>query len=121
MKTRTPISLLCLVMAILALAHHAAAQRARLGKITALQATRDKAGDHPATTSTDGPRKITCLNGVSETPNVVVSCYIVAPGFKGTVNKGQTIDVTDAGTVTLTCHGQGFLRCDARVASLPAS
>ena len=107
---------LALAICTLALLCSAArAQRARPAKVTALQATTDKSGSHPATGQTTGPAKVMCINGVSETPGVVVSCYLVAPGFKGVVKAGQSIDATGAGTVTLTCHGQGFMRCNARI------
>lgn len=92
------------------------AQRPRRGKVHALQATSDKSGVHPATAA-DIPASstITCVNGVSETPNIQVSCSITAPGFKGILKKGETAKTTAAGTVTLTCYGQGYMRCDARV------
>jgi hypothetical protein len=100
------------------------AQRARLGKVTSLQATTDGAGSHPATAAIAGPAKITCLNAVSEVPNSkpVPSCHVVAPGFTGNLAKGEAKDLTAAGNVTLTCNGQGpMLRCTARVDIPPPS
>lgn len=116
MKSRTFVLLLCLLaVAILRIAHQAAAQRVRPGKVEAMDATRDKEGDHPRTTTIDGPKKITCMGAISETPNTHPACHVVAPGFSGTVKVGETIDATGAGTVTLSCTGQGFLRCNARI------
>jgi len=117
MNIRNPIHLsLLLAVAALAFTHQGNAQRARPGKVRAMQATVDKAGPHPATFDSTGPIKITCLNAVSETPNSnpAPSCHITAPGFNGTLTKGQSTDISKAGTITLTCNGQGFLRCDAR-------
>jgi len=31
------------------------------------------------------------------------------------LKKGETFKTTAAGAITLTCHGVGFMRCDARV------
>jgi hypothetical protein len=92
-----------------------AIERARLGKVHSLQATSDKGGEHPASTEISGPATVTCLNGVSETPNTQVSCSVTGPGLSGVLNKGKSANLTGAGTVTLKCHGQGFMRCDARV------
>lgn len=99
------------------LAQRADAQRARPAQVHSLQATFDDGGVHPATTDIPGPAPITCLNAVSENPNSrpVPSCHIVAPGFRGNLDKGKSANATGAGTVTLTCNGQGFLRCSARV------
>jgi len=62
-----------------------------------------------------------CINGVSETPNVTVSCFITGPGFNGVLAKGKTANLTGAGTVTMKCNGQGYMRCDARVDIPPPS
>jgi hypothetical protein len=119
MKIRTfPSVMPLLVGAILFLACSARAQRARLGKVQSLQATSDNAGQHPASANIAGPATITCLNAVSEVPNgkPTPSCRVTAPGFNGSLNIGQKISMTEAGTVTLTCNGQGpILRCTARV------
>jgi hypothetical protein len=98
-------------------------QRAPRGKVQALQATSDKAGVHPATANITGPVTITCVNAASETPNSrpAPSCHVVAPGFKGNLDRGKTINVTGPGAVTLTCNGQGYMRCDARVDIPPPS
>ena len=118
MKTRYSISLACLMgVAAYALAVHANAQRTRPPKVTSLQATSDKKGEHPAKAEIAGPAPITCINAASETPNSqpVPSCHITAPGFSGKVVKGHTVKATGAGTVILTCNGAGVLRCNARI------
>jgi hypothetical protein len=119
MKMRCFSSAFSLVfVAILFLACAAGAQRARLGKVQSLQATSDNAGQHPASLNITGPATLTCLNSVSEVPNgrPTPSCRVTAPGFNGSLNIGQKISMTSAGTVTLTCNGQGpMLRCSARV------
>jgi hypothetical protein len=123
MNPRHAIALAILLAAAVSLAPlDAHAQRRPRGKVRAMEATSDKGGVHPDT-ATDIPASstITCINGVSETPNIVVSCGITAPGFKGVLKKGETFKTTAAGTVTLTCHGAGFMRCDARVDIPPPS
>jgi hypothetical protein len=119
------ISLAVLVAALpFWLAHTTTAQRARLGKVTSLQATTDSSGPHPATAAIAAPARITCLNAVSEAPNSrpTPSCHVVAPGFTGNLAKGEAKDLTAAGNVTLTCNGQGpMLRCTARVDTPPPS
>jgi uncharacterized membrane-anchored protein len=113
-----------LVTSVLAIAHTTNAQRARLGKVTSLQATVDKSGPHPATAAITGPATLTCLNAVSEVPNSkpAPSCHIVGPGFNTDLDIGQTAKLTGAGNVTLTCNGQGpMLRCSARVDIPPPS
>jgi hypothetical protein len=123
MTQRSTIALLFLVAAAVSISPlDARAQRSRnRGKVHSLQATSDKAGVHPDT-ATDIPASSTimCINGVSETPNVVVSCSITAPGFKGILKKGETAKTTAAGTVTMTCSGQGYMRCSARIDIPPA-
>lgn len=118
---RFAFTLSVLIIAILGLPHQSPAQRRPLGKVHALQATTDKGGVHPATADIPGPATVTCINGVSETPNVIVNCSIAGPGFTGILQKGKTANLTAAGTVTLKCNGQGFMRCDARVDIPPPS
>jgi hypothetical protein len=115
MRPLFSVLLLCLLTVLFISPSRSSAQRARLGKVHALQATSDKAGEHPASTEISGPVTVTCLNSVSETPNKQVSCYLTGPGFTGVLNKGKSANLTGAGTVTLKCHGQGFMRCDPRV------
>ena len=121
MRPLFPILLLCLLTVLFISPSRSSAQRARLGKVHALQATSDQGGEHPASTEISGPATVTCLNGVSETPNTQVSCSVSGPGFTGVLNKGKSASLTGAGTVTLKCHGQGFMRCDARVDIPPPS
>jgi|SRR5215469_1641953 len=104
-----------LAFASLSFASSIRAQRRPRGQVHSLQATTDKAGEHPAKTDIPGPATVMCINGVSETPNVVVSCSITGPGFSGILTKGKTANLTRAGTVTMKCNGQGYMRCDARV------
>lgn len=125
MKTRYRISLAALLaVAVFAMTFSANAQRANRGKVQSLQATTDNTGAHPATAAVAGPATLTCLNATSEDLNSkpVPSCHVVAPGFTGNLNKGQTVNLTKAGNVTLTCNGQGpMLRCTARVDTPPPS
>ena len=113
--------LLCLLAALFITPSPTSAQRARLGRVHSMQATSDKGGEQPASTDISGPAAVTCINGVSETPNVQVSCSVTGPGFTGVLNKGKSANLTGAGTVTMKCHGQGFMRCDARVDIPPLS
>lgn len=118
MKTRYSIALLSLVaFAVFTVTYQGNAQRASRAKVQSLQATSDKTGQHAATAEIAGPATITCINAASETPNTQPppSCYITAPGFKGDLKIGETANASAAGTVTLTCHGQGNLRCNARI------
>ena len=121
---RLPLSflLVCLLAAAFVLVHQTSAQRAPRGQVHSLQATSDHGGEHPAKTEISGPATVACLNGVSETRNAPQpSCYVTGPGFKGILAKGKTANLTGAGTVTLTCSGQGNMRCDARVDVPPQS
>lgn len=118
MKTRNVfLMLFLLAAAILATAYSGTAQRAPRGKVTSLQATSDQSGPHPASAEIAGPATIMCINAASESPNPppLPNCHITAPGFNGTLNKGQSVDATGAGTVTLKCNGQGYMRCNARI------
>ena len=123
MKMRYPISLLALLaVSILTVTYQVNAQRPRnRAKVHSLQATVDASGPHPDKADITGPVTFTCLNAVSETPNTrpAPSCHITAPGFNGTLVIGKTANATGAGTVILTCVGQGYLRCSARV-DIPA-
>lgn len=115
---RQPVFSLCLlILAVFTSALPAHAQRQRRGKVQSLQATSDKAGAHPATAAVTGPATVTCLSAVSETPDVQPppTCRISGPGFSGILVTGKTANLTGPGDVTLTCSGQGFMRCDARV------
>ena len=112
----------CLLAAVFIFAPPSGAQRAPRGQVHSLQATTDTGGAHPAKTEISGPATVTCLNAVSETMNgPQPSCYISGPGFTGILAKGKTANLTGAGTVTLKCSGQGYMRCDARVDIPPPS
>ena len=108
-------ALVLLAFASFSLTLQASAQRVRPGKVTSLQATTDSAGSHPSSTEITEAKNITCMNAVSETPSAKPACRIVAPGFTGILAIGKSVNATGAGTVTLTCSGQGFMRCAARV------
>ncbi len=120
---RYPIFLLALTaVSTLTLAFRVEAQRPRnRAKVHSLQATADASGVYPDKFDITAPVTFTCLNAVSETPNSrpEPSCHITAPGFNKTLKKGESGNATGAGTVTLTCNGQGNLRCSARV-DIPA-
>ena len=116
------IFLLALAFLALTLAYRVEAQRPRnRAKVHSLQATADTSGVHPDKFDITGPVTFTCLNAVSETPNSrpEPSCHITAPGFNKTLKNGESGNATGAGTVNLTCNGQGNLRCAARV-DIPA-
>ncbi len=120
MRLLTSILLPCL-LASMAVASRSNAQRAPRGKVHSLQATTDKSGEHPASAEISGPATLTCINGASETPNAEISCSVTGPGFTGILTKGKSANLNGAGTVTLKCHGQGYMRCDARVDIPPSS
>lgn len=83
-----------------------------------ISASVDNTGQHPGTASVSKAATITCLSAQSDlaNPQPPPSCYFTAPGFFGSLNRGQTAGTSGAGTVTLTCSGQGNqLRCSARV------
>src|SRR6201982_2723977 len=79
--------LLCLLGVLFISPPRSSAQRSRLGKVHALQATSDKGGEHPASTEISGRVTVTCLNGVSETPNTQVSCFVAGRGFTRVFDK----------------------------------
>jgi hypothetical protein len=114
-NTRYPISFLALLaVSILTLAYQVNAQRPRnRAQVHSLQATTDASGSHPDKADITGP--------VTFTPNTrpAPACRITAPGFNGTLVIGKTASATGAGTVTLSCVGQGYIRCSARV-DIPA-
>jgi hypothetical protein len=66
---------------------------------------------HPGTAAVGGPAQVTCtfVAGTNAT------CYIVGPGVANQVPKGGQVGTSGAGTVTLTCNGNGALRCQARI------
>jgi len=123
MKTKYAVLFAALLaVAVFATVNRAHAQRSNRGKVTSLQATLDGGVSHPATAEATGPSTLTCMNATSEAQNSrpVPSCHLVAPGFTGNLLKGQTANVTAAGTITLTCNGQGpMLRCTARLDTPP--
>jgi len=83
-----------------------------------ISATFDKTGQHPGTAPVKGPATVTCTNATSNVPRPQPppSCFIVAPGYSGQLDKGKSAGTSGAGTVVLNCNGQGdFLTCSASV------
>lgn len=81
---------------------------------TVISARTDGTGQHPGTAAVSGATTITCTSATSDIPNPQPppSCFIVAPGFSGNLNRGQSAGTSGAGTVTLNCNGQGnILTC----------
>lgn len=107
---------------LLMLALPGLAQRARRGTVRSMAASFDKGVQHPDTATITGPATITCVATVSDVPNAPPpTCNVTAPGFSGTLQKGNTAKLTGAGTVTLKCIGQGWARCNARIDIPPPS
>ena len=83
-----------------------------------ISAHTDQTGQHPGLAAIGAPAKVTCATATSDVPKPQPqpSCNINAPGFNGDVKVGGVIGTSGAGTVTLTCNGQGNrLACSARV------
>jgi hypothetical protein len=85
-----------------------------------IKASSDANGNqHAGTTAVRGPAKVTCLSATqSVTPrpgDPPPTCYVVGPGVAAQVHKGTNVGTSGAGTVTLTCNGQGALTCSVRV------
>ena len=77
-----------------------------------INASQEVSGNqHPGTASVKGPASITCITAVGTS----ATCYIQGPGVAQQIPKGGTVGTSGAGTVTLTCNGQGALRCSARI------
>jgi hypothetical protein len=121
MKTWNSFWLSSFLMGILIFAAAGNAQRVRPGKVQALSASADKDGQHPGTATTTSPASLTCVRATSDLPNgPAPSCSVTAPGFSGILEKGKSANTTGAGTVTLKCIGQGWVRCDVRIDTPPA-
>jgi hypothetical protein len=82
-----------------------------------ISSTTDANGNqHPGSAAVSGPSSVTCISASGQNPGTYTpSCFIVAPGYGGIVNKGNTIGTSGAGTVTLTCNGQVPLSCSASI------
>jgi hypothetical protein len=97
---------------IIALGLAAAATAVGSSTITA---SFDTKGHHPATAAIKRAATILCASANSNQGSPA-ACYIVAPGVSRQVLKGQSVGASGAGTVTLTCDGQGTLvRCSANI------
>jgi len=85
-----------------------------------ISASRDQTGQHPATASVAGPTHVKCLTAKSDVPNSQPEpgCHIVVvgpDGFSKDLPVGVSSSFNRTGTMTLTCTGQGNLRCTAEV------
>lgn len=116
MKYRNVTAFIFLSTLVLVLTYQSSARRPQRPKVTSLSASVDKDGPHPDKAEITGAVPIMCISAMSDDPHSSTpSCRITAPGFSGTVEPGKTVDATDAGTVTLSCNGQGWVRCHARI------
>lgn len=90
--------------------------KTRPSSITIRSTTDANGNQHPGSVAIGGPTRVTCTQANGNNPNTYrPSCYIVAPGHAGIVERGRSIGTSGAGTVTLTCNGQAPLSCTARV------
>jgi hypothetical protein len=85
-----------------------------------ISASFDQTGQHPGLSPIAGPATVSCLTATSDiqNPQPPPSCNILTPGYNGDVKVGQSVGASGAGTVTLTCSGNGQgnkLACSARV------
>jgi hypothetical protein len=81
-----------------------------------ISAKSDETGMHPGGAAVTGPVHVTCVTAVSDTGSEVPpTCVVTAPGTDGVVGIGKTVATNSAGTVTLTCKGEGALKCTARI------
>jgi hypothetical protein len=79
-----------------------------------IQASVEASGNqHPGTVAVRGPASVTCLDAQPQRSNA--TCYVTGPGLDRQLPKGANAGTSGAGTVTLTCNGNGALRCSARV------
>ncbi len=83
-----------------------------------ISASRDQTGQHPATASLPGDTHVKCLTAKSDVPNPQPEpgCHVDAPDRVSVDLKvGSSTHFSRTGTMTLTCTGQGNLRCTAEV------
>ena len=86
------------------------------GGLKTITAKVDSTGMHPGNAAVNGPVHVTCVSAVSDNGSVVPpTCVVTAPGTDGVVEVGKTIATNGAGTVVLTCKGEGNLNCVARI------
>jgi hypothetical protein len=116
MKSNRAILIASLAIVALAFDYQLSAQRPARVMVTSLSASIDKDGPHPDKAELKAAAPITCISAISDNPSSPKpACRITAPGFSGVVAVGDKVNPTDAGTVTLTCTGTGWVRCRARV------
>jgi hypothetical protein len=82
-----------------------------------ISASFNNTGQHPGSAAVKGPVQITCTAANSNHPNGSPrpSCQVSAPGFGGPLERGKSAGTSGAGTVILTCNGQGRLTCSLRI------
>jgi hypothetical protein len=81
-------------------------------KSSSITATFDQGGHHPATAVVTGIATVSCSDGAGS-QGTPIDCLIVAPGYVGELPLTKSVKTTGAGTVMLTCSGQG--KCSAVV------
>lgn len=78
-----------------------------------ISASTDSNGNqHNSSAAIGGPATLTCISGGGQN----VSCFVTAPGVAQQLYppKGQA-GTSGAGTVNLSCNGNGALRCSLRI------
>lgn len=79
---------------------------------SSISATFDQSGEHPATAVAKGVATVSCSDA-SGSQGHPVDCLILAPGYMGEVALHKSVTTTGAGTIQLSCSGQGH--CTALV------
>jgi hypothetical protein len=116
MKVEKAILFALIVAAFFALAFPGNAQRQRGPMVTSLSASIEKDSPHPDKAEIKGPAPIMCISTITDDPHSPKpACKITAPGFSGILKEGEKADATEAGTVTVSCTGTGWVRCRARI------
>jgi len=74
---------------------------------------------HPRTLDEGSPVRVTCIDIYAPEPNgKAIACYVKGPGINRQLKLGESAETTGAGTVILTCKGDGFIYCRARIDDL---
>jgi len=116
MKVQEAIFFALLVAAFFVLTFPGNAQRQSGRMVTSLSASIEKDGPHPNKAEIKGPVPIMCISTITDGPkSPKPACKIAAPGFSGILTEGEKANATEAGTVTLSCTGTGWVRCRARI------
>lgn len=86
------------------------------GGTRTISASSDGAGTHAGSVAVSGPVHVTCVTAVADNGSAVPpTCVVTAPGTDGAVEIGKTVATNGAGTIVLTCKGDGTLNCTARI------